>query len=92
MSATYQLPQQISHENAEKVLAAGARSLEGLIAGTTWIIDCQSLQSFDSSALSVILSLKRRAAKASVMVELMAVPEKLASLARVYDLADIVLS
>jgi phospholipid transport system transporter-binding protein len=92
MSATYQLPQQISHENAEEVLAAGARSLEGLPAGSAWVINCQSLQSFDSSALSVILSLKRRAAKASVTVELMAVPEKLASLARVYDLADIVLS
>jgi phospholipid transport system transporter-binding protein len=92
MSATYQLPHQISHENAEEVLAAGARSLQELSTGSVWAINCQSLQSFDSSALSVILSLKRRAAKASVTVELMAVPEKLASLARVYDLADIVLS
>ena len=92
MSATYQLPQQISHENVEEVLAAGARSMESLPAGSTWVINCQSLQSFDSSALSVILSLKRRAAKASVTAELIDVPEKLASLARVYDLADIVLS
>lgn len=92
MSAIYQLPQLISHENAEEVLAAGARSIEALPAGSTWVINCQSLQSFDSSALSVILSLKRRASKASVAVQLNAVPEKLASLARVYDLADIVLS
>jgi phospholipid transport system transporter-binding protein len=50
------------------------------------------LQSFDSSALSMILSMKRQAQAQSVNIQLDAVPEKLASLATVYGLSDVVLA
>jgi phospholipid transport system transporter-binding protein len=66
--------------------------LNQLSSGNSLTINCQELKVFDSSALSVILSIKRRAEKATITVKLTEIPEKLASLAEVYDLADIVLS
>jgi phospholipid transport system transporter-binding protein len=92
MSTSYQLPIVVSHENVEEILAAGVKVIEQLSAGSVLTIDCQLLKTFDSSALSVILSLKRVASKRGVIIQLNAIPEKLASLAKVYDLADIVLS
>jgi phospholipid transport system transporter-binding protein len=92
MSTSYQLPLVVSHENVEEILAAGVKVIEQLSAGSVLTIDCQLLKTFDSSALSVILSLKRVASKRGIIIQLNAIPEKLASLAKVYDLADIVLS
>jgi phospholipid transport system transporter-binding protein len=92
MNQVYQLPTSVSHQNVESVLLAVEKILNQLSSGDTLTINCQELKVFDSSALSVILSIKRRAEKATVTVRLTEIPEKLASLAEVYDLADIVLS
>ena len=92
MNKVYQLPTSVSHQNVESVLLAVEKILNQLSSGDTLTINCQELKVFDSSALSVILSIKRRAEKATVTVRLTEIPEKLASLAEVYDLADIVLS
>jgi phospholipid transport system transporter-binding protein len=92
MSQIYQLPAIISHENVEDVLLAIEKILKALPSSGSLTINCQELKSFDSTALSLILSIKRRAEKSSVAIHLNNVPEKLASLAKVYDLADIVLS
>jgi phospholipid transport system transporter-binding protein len=92
MNQVYQLPTSVSHQNVEDILLAVEKILNQLSSGGSLTIDCKELIAFDSSALSVMLSIKRRAEKASVTVKLTEVPEKLASLAEVYDLADIVLS
>lgn len=92
MNQVYQLPTSISHQNVESVLLAVEKILNLLSSGNTLTINCQELKVFDSSALSAILSIKRRAEKAAITVKLTEIPEKLASLAEVYDLADIVLS
>jgi phospholipid transport system transporter-binding protein len=92
MNQVYQLPTSVSHQNVESVLLAVEKILNQLSSDGTLTINCQELIVFDSSALSVILSIKRRAEKANVTVKLTEIPEKLASLAEVYDLADIVLS
>jgi phospholipid transport system transporter-binding protein len=92
MNQVYQLPTSIYHQNVESVLLAVEKILNQLSTGSTLTINCQELKVFDSSALSVILSIKRRAEKATITVKLTEIPEKLASLAEVYDLADIVLS
>jgi ABC-type transporter Mla MlaB component len=92
MTATYQLPNVVSHQNVEDVLSAGSKVIDQLSQGDVLTMDCQLLKTFDSSALSAILSFKRMASKRSITIHLSAVPEKLASLAKVYDLADIVLS
>jgi phospholipid transport system transporter-binding protein len=92
MNQVYQLPASVSHQNVEDVLLAVEKILNQLSSGNSLTINCQELKVFDSSALSVILSIKRRAEKATITVKLTEIPEKLASLAEVYDLADIVLS
>ena len=92
MNQVYQLPTSVSHQNVEGILLAVEKILNQLSTGGTLTINCQEIIIFDSSALSVVLSIKRRAEKASVIVKLTEIPEKLASLAEVYDLADIVLS
>lgn len=92
MNQVYQLPASVSHQNVEGVLLAVEKILNQLSSGNSLTINCQELKVFDSSALSVILSIKRRAEKATITVKLIEIPEKLASLAEVYDLADIVLS
>ena len=92
MNQVYQLPASVSHQNVEGVLLAVEKILNQLSSGSSLTINCEELKLFDSSALSVILSIKRRAEKAAITVKLTEIPEKLASLAEVYDLADIVLS
>ena len=93
MTATsFKFPAKIDHANIESVLANGLSMMKTLASGSLMVIDCKDLQSFDSSALSMILSIKRQAQIQSVNVQLDAVPEKLASLATVYGLSDVVLA
>ena len=87
----FQLPAEINHGNVEEVIQAGLLAMKSFKAGEVMAINCQNLQQFDSSALSVILSLQRQAKTQSIKIQLIAIPEKLASLAKVYGLADIVL-
>lgn len=92
MSVCFKFPAKIDHANVEVVLADGLGMMKTLAQGDLMVIDCQDLQSFDSSALSMILSMKRQAQIQSVNIQLDAVPEKLASLATVYGLSDVVLA
>jgi phospholipid transport system transporter-binding protein len=92
MSNSFKFPSKIDHANVESVLATGLGMMKTLAQGSLMVIDCKDLQSFDSSALSVILSIKRQAQMQSVNVQLDAIPEKLASLATVYGLSDVVLA
>jgi len=91
-TTSFRFPAKIDHANVESVLASGLGMMKTLAQGSLMVIDCQDLQSFDSSALSMILSMKRQAQTQSVTVQLDAVPEKLASLATVYGLSDVVLA
>jgi len=91
-TASFKFPAKIDHANVEGVLANALDMMKTLAKGSLMVIDCRDLQSFDSSALSVILSMKRQAQTQSVKVQLDAVPEKLASLATVYGLSDVVLA
>jgi phospholipid transport system transporter-binding protein len=91
-TASFNFPAKIDHANVEGVLASGLAMMKTLAQGSLMVIDCQDLQSFDSSALSMILSMKRQAQAQSVNIQLDAVPEKLASLATVYGLSDVVLA
>jgi phospholipid transport system transporter-binding protein len=91
-TASFKFPVKIDHANVEGVLANGLSMMKTMAHGSLMVIDCQDLQSFDSSALSMILSMKRQAQAQSVNIQLDAVPEKLASLATVYGLSDVVLA
>lgn len=91
MTTRFQLPVEISHSNVEAVLAEGIAVINTLQAENLLTVDCQALSIFDSSALSVILSMRRHAQTKRVDIELQSIPEKLASLAQVYGVADVVL-
>ncbi len=91
-TASFKFPAKIDHANVEGALANGLEMMKTLAQGSLMVIDCRDLQSFDSSALSMILSMKRQAQAQSVNIQLDAVPEKLASLATVYGLSDVVLA
>jgi phospholipid transport system transporter-binding protein len=91
-TASFKFPAKIDHANVEGVLANALDMMKTLAKGSLMVIDCRDLQSFDSSALSVILSMKRQAQTQSVSIQLDAIPEKLASLATVYGLSDVVLA
>jgi anti-anti-sigma factor len=91
-TASFKFPAKIDHANIESVLANGLSMMKTLASGSLMVIDFKDLQYFDSSALSIILSIKRQAQIQSVNVQLDAVPEKLASLATVYGLSDVVLA
>jgi phospholipid transport system transporter-binding protein len=92
MSVCFKFPEKIDHANVEGVLANSLGLMRTLAQGSLMVIDCKDLQSFDSSALSIILSMKRQAQIQSINIQLDAVPEKLASLATVYGLSDVVLA
>jgi anti-anti-sigma factor len=92
ISISFKFPSKIDHANVESVLATGLGMMKALAQGSLMVIDCKDLQSFDSSALSIILSIKRQAQIQSVNVQLDAIPEKLAILATVYGLSDVVLA
>lgn len=92
MTVSFKFPASIDHANVEGVLANGLGLMKTLAPGSLMVIDCNDLQSFDSSALSMILSMKRQAKIQSVNIQLVAIPEKLASLATVYGLSDVVLA
>jgi phospholipid transport system transporter-binding protein len=91
-TTSFRFPAKIDHENVEGVLANGLGMMKTLAKGSLMVIDCKDLQFFDSSALSIILSMKRQAQIQSINIQLDAVPEKLASLATVYGLSDVVLA
>ena len=91
MTSQFQLPVEISHNNMEAVLAEGIAVIDAMQAENNLTIDCQALAVFDSSALSALLSLRRHAQIKNIHIELRSIPEKLASLAQVYGVADVVL-
>ena len=91
MTATFKLPESIAHDNVEAVLVQAVKMLSSLSPQEVLIIDCKSLQSFDSSALSILLSIQRHATEKAIQIQLQSIPEKLASLAKVYGLAELVL-
>ncbi len=68
------------------MLAAG---LAAMTAGETEI-DLQQLQRFDSSAIAALLAWQRRAAEQGRPLRVANLPPGLASLARVYGVAELI--
>lgn len=66
--------------------AAVFAAMEKMPLPASGVVDFGGLAHADSSALAVLLALKRRAAAERVPLTFVAVPAVLASLARVYDI------
>lgn len=70
--------------NARQWLAEGEAALQQKVLA----FDLSEVGQLDSSALSLILSLRRRAEAAGGSIEFRNIPESLASLAKLYGVAD----
>jgi phospholipid transport system transporter-binding protein len=69
------------------VLDASAQARSS--AGAVLSLDTSALQHFDSSALALLLQLRRQAQTRGLRVELSGVPPRLTNLARLYGVADL---
>lgn len=92
MTERFDLPAMVNHENVQAILEQGLSVLGKLSDGDRFSVDCSNLTHFDSSALSLVMGLVREAQKKSATVTLEKFPEKLASLAQVYGVAELVVA
>jgi phospholipid transport system transporter-binding protein len=85
-ATVYQLPAQLTHAQAATVaqqLGSLARIQPSLR------VDASALQQFDSSALAVLLTGLREAAKQHNALTVSGLPDKASALARVYGVQDL---
>jgi len=54
-----------------------------------YVLDASGLQAFDSSALAVLLTLRRRAQAQGGVLQVQGMPERLQGLAALYGVADL---
>ena len=83
---TFRFGAPITMDNATVSLAAGVAALDG---GETEVA-LDSIAHSDSSALAVLIALRRHAALGGRDLRLLAMPEGVASLARLYGVEEIV--
>ena len=81
------LPQVLTHEQATACLAMLGHALKNEPAQA--VVDCSALTRFDSSALAVLLALRRTALHDLKTLQLLAMPERLAQLAQAYGVLDL---
>lgn len=90
MTATLTLPAQLSVELGRAPLDALTRAVDALPSGSAAVLDAAPLQHFDSSALALILSLKRHCQAAGRELRVQGLPERLRGLAQLYGIADLI--
>lgn len=78
-------PATVTAANAHTVLAEGLQA----IAGGQLEFDFAATQQADSAAVAMLLSWQRAAQKSGVQLQLRNLPASLQSLARLYDVADL---
>jgi phospholipid transport system transporter-binding protein len=83
------LPAVLTHEQAPGWLADAERALQALPAGATAVVSAAALQGFDSSALAVLLALRRGALRRGLGWRVEGMPQKLRTLAEVYGVAEL---
>lgn len=86
MAPSLELPPRVDHANATAVLADLTRRLQQAGEGVSVTLNLDELVHFDSSALSVLLTLKRRAAEADQTLQMTNWPTKLLDLVEAYGL------
>jgi phospholipid transport system transporter-binding protein len=76
------LPQVIQHAQATACLAMLTTAMRQ--EPQQVVVDCSALTQFDSSALAVLIELRRASLHAQKTLQLQALPQRLAELAQVY--------
>lgn len=90
MSASLVLPTKLVVATARDTLQTLVHAVDGLSPGEAAVVDGAALAHFDSSALAVLLSLKRHCMAKGRRFEARQLPERLAGLARLYGVAELV--
>jgi len=81
------LPQTLTQTQATQSLTTLGAALA--IEGAQVIVEASALQQFDSAALAVLLSLQRQAQALGKSMHLQGLPPRLADLARLYGVSDL---
>ncbi|OIN91422.1 MAG: hypothetical protein AUJ20_10975 [Comamonadaceae bacterium CG1_02_60_18] len=82
------LPQALTQSSASACLAQLSAQLRAQTQAEV-VVDALALQQFDSVALAVLLALRRQALAAGKSWSVNGLPTRLADLARLYGLADL---
>jgi phospholipid transport system transporter-binding protein len=89
--AMMRLPERITLREARSVLDTLGTELSVQPGGAAAVeVDASALTQFDSSALGVLVGLHRRAAVAGRTCRLIGMPPRLAELARLYGVSELV--
>lgn len=84
------LPATLTHDQASET----ARGLQSQVASQTEavVLDASALTQFDSSALAVVLACRREAMTAGKTFVVLGLPARLAQLASLYGVAELVVA
>ncbi|WP_101047705.1 STAS domain-containing protein [Macromonas nakdongensis] len=85
------LPPRLTHAEASAYLdrcVAAARA-GGMSTGVAWQLDASALADFDSSALAVLLALRRRALAAGGHLQVLGLSARLRDLAALYGVSEL---
>lgn len=80
------LPSELTHRQANACLAQLRAGLDAAPAGETVVVDASALERFDSSALAVLLELRRIAQRSQKTLQVQAQPPHLSDLAKLYGI------
>ena len=80
------LPLELTHRQANACLAQWRAGLDAAPAGETVVVDASALERFDSSALAVLLELRRIAQRSQKTLQVQAQPPHLSDLAKLYGI------
>ncbi|MBT9456883.1 MAG: STAS domain-containing protein [Burkholderiaceae bacterium] len=83
------LPQKVGLGNAQQVLGALTEAMQAAPAQASLELDAAALLDFDSAVLAVLLECQRRAQASGRRLTLVGAPPKLAELARVFGLSEL---
>lgn len=87
---TISLPAHLSVQLGRAPLDALMRAVDALPAGSPAVLDAAPVQQFDSSALALILGLRRHCQATGRTMQVQGLPERLQGLAKLYGVAELV--
>ena len=90
MTPTVALPARVTRAQAQACLQHLQNALASA-TGPAFCVDAAALQQFDSSALAVLLALRRQASAAGKPLQVLGWPPRLAALAALYGVGEGVL-
>ena len=88
IAASLQLPQELTYRQARECLMRLRPLVQGAV-GQRVQIDASAVQMFDSSALAVLLALRRAALEAKKQLLVLGLPAGLQSMAALYGIQDL---